>query len=207
MKKIVVLLLIFVLSLSIFACTEKEEPAPVPDAEKIKVNSTVEGNVHIVTVSGIPEKADDLMEFDFTDEYQAAAAVMMALAVFEENPDLSIALLDTVMGPESPSKFDEDFLKNQFAQYPYVIRSYFDGATVDNDYTVSGDYVLRITENIYSRQENGYVKLWFKSSGADSERSFTLRQKESTKEWFLFSDTYKGMTAGIRLPKSLDKWA
>ena len=39
------------------------------------------------------------------------------------------------------------------------------------------------------------------AGGADSERPFTLRQKKSTGEWFLFGE-FTGLLAGIRIPEA-----
>lgn len=158
-----------------------------------------------VTVSELPECAEDLKAFEMTNEYQAAAAVICTLANFENRSDAAIEMLDFVMGPGTPNGFDKSFIKEQISRYPYVIRSYFKGAVSENDYTPES-FTIFLKENPYSRQNDGYVKLFLKSSGADSERPLTFRQKASTREWFVFSDTYKGLMAGIREPKSLDEW-
>ena len=45
------------------------------------------------------------------------------------------------------------------------------------------------------------------SGGADSMRNITLRNKPSTGQWFVFSDSYRGLLADIRIPKCQDAWA
>ena len=64
-----------------------------------------------------------------------------------------------------------------------------------------------MTESAHSRDQfdQGYITLYLKSGGADSERPVTLRHKPSTDEWFLWNHT--GILAGIRTPKSADPWA
>ena len=115
-------------------------------------------------------------------------------------------MLEYINGPEDVSNFDMNFIDNQMKQYPYVMRSYFAGANSNNNYEVK-EVSLTIKEDSNSRKQDGYVKLWLQSSGADSMRSLTLRKKASTGEWFLFSDTYKGLMAGIVAPVKDDKWA
>lgn len=178
---------------------------PATRSEGIEVTVATVGEYHVVMMSDLPRSVADLDAFDLTDEYQAAAAVMCMLANFEDNFDAALEMMDVLMGPESPSAFDKSFVKEQIAQYPYVMRSYFKGATVENDYTPEV-WSIAFTEGVTARQEDGYVRLTCQSSGADSARTFTLRQKGSTQEWFIFSDSYRGMMAGIRVPASADPW-
>ena len=69
----------------------------------------------------------------------------------------------------------------------YAPRSYYEGATPENDYQPSVPYSIVIIETPYSRdnESQGYLKLYVKSGGADSPRPIELRQKKSTGEWFL----------------------
>ena len=87
----------------------------------------------------------------------------------------------------------------------YVTRSYFAGSSPENDYTPAPPYTVSVIEYQNSRENAGYIKLFLKSSGADSPRQITLRQKPSTGEWFLWE--FDGILSGIRIPKSADKWA
>ena len=172
----------------------------------VKIQSVRNGKTLLFSRPAL--NADDLKFFDFTDEYQSACAIIFALARYENDQNDSVAMLDVVMGPESPNAFTTGFIKDQFRQYPYVVRSYFGGASVSNNYSVNDSCLsLTFTENPYSREQDGYVKLFIRSAGADSERSVTLRRKASTGEWFLFSDSYKGLLAGIRVPSAADPWA
>ena len=160
---------------------------------------------HFVTMSKLPTSVDDLKNyFDITDEYIAAAALFATLAHFEKDFDAAVEMLDYMMGPESPTRLDKEFLRDRM-NWPYVMRSYFEGATVENDYTPTS-YKLTFHENSYSRDDEGYVRLWSPSSGADNERVFTLRQKKSTREWFVFADSFKGPMSQVREPASLDPW-
>lgn len=206
MKRVFALLVCAVLMVTLCACSLSIDPGknPKPNPnDTVKVSVAQNTDSVTVTMSRMPFYVSDLDEFDFTDEYQAAAALFCTLANFENNYDNALKMLDVMMGAESPSAYDESFIKNQLDQYPYVMRSYFNGATVENGYTLDG-VSITFTEGPYSRDTEGYVKPFATSSGADSPRSFTLKLKESTAEWFLFSDTYRGLMAGIREPASKD---
>jgi|GEM_PF-5456453 len=186
---------------------------PTPAGNAITITQAVaeradaqwNGVDHYVTMSKLPTSVDDLKNyFDITDEYIAAAALFATLARFETDFDAAVDMLDYMMGPESPSRLDKEFLRDRM-NWPYVMRSYFEGATVENDYTPSA-YKLTFHENSYSRDDDGYVRLWSPSNGADEERVFTLRQKKSTREWFVFADSFKGPMTQVREPASLDPW-
>ncbi len=212
MKKTFCVLIMLSLLLCLSACSLPSHGTDVPAVNVLKrpaVEMSYEDtdNGRLLTFSYVPRTADELSAIDLCDEYSAACAVLFALAEYEEDPEASIEMLSVVRGPEEVSTYDINFLKNQFDQYPYVIRSYFDGTSPSESYAVDKDspVSILITENIYSRDEKGYVKLFFTSSGADSPRSVTLRLKESTGQWFLFSDSYMGLCSGIRSPED-DGW-
>lgn len=59
---------------------------------------------------------------------------------------------------------------------------------------------------IYSRsfENEGWARVFMKSTGADTEREVRLRLKKSTGQWFL-NEEY--LLPDIRVPKSADPWA
>ena len=95
---------------------------------------------------------------------------------------------------------------SQNAKYPYIGKSYFKGATPDNDYTPSTPYEVEVTENDYSNIEEGYKRLFLKSGGADSLRSITLRLAKDG-NYYVWSDSFMGLLADIRNPESKNPWA
>lgn len=219
MKKFIKALLIITLAFCLCSCKQEKvniEPLDEDfgfgskedndDTSQLDINVEEFEDGKTYVFSKFIDNVDDLKKLDITDEYQGVCAVIFALAVFETNPDKAREMLEYINGPEDVSEFDIDFIENQIDQYPYVMRSYFDGTSPEEDYELK-DISITIKENIYSRDEKGYVKMWLHSTGADSDRYVMLRKKESTNEWFLFSDTYKGLMAGIRAPKIQDKWS
>ena len=85
----------------------------------------------------------------------------------------------------------------------YVPRSYFNGATPQNDYTPSAPYTIVVSENPYSYTDEGYAKLFLRSGGADSERAVQLRNAKDGK-WYLWEQF---LLADIRKPESTNPWA
>lgn len=164
---------------------------------------SAEADCKKVSFNVIPEAASQFEGVDITDEYISCAAIMLAFVLYETAPEEALKALTVLSGPNGVSAQDESFIKSQFDQYPYVARSYFGGASAANDYLISENSIV-ISENPYSRTEEGYVTLWLTSGGADSQRELQLRKKGSTGEWFM--NSYMGVLSGIRKPESADLW-
>lgn len=228
MKKITAFILIFAMIFSMAACdsagSKDKSPENTPEAtvsdtdepaESTPVPATpgpvledgwlrVERNEDGTTVhfTGFPSRVEDFQKVDLKDEYASLAASVLAFILYENHPEWALECLDYLNGPNNVEVSDRQFIETQFSQYPYIARSYLEGASPANDY--SGEKSIYIFENDDSRTEDGTVKLWLTSGGADSPRGVTLRLKKSTGEWFL--DTYRNMLTAIRLPESDDIW-
>ena len=85
----------------------------------------------------------------------------------------------------------------------YVPFSYFKGATPENDYTPDEPFTVTVESNPYSDDNEGYMKLFIKSGGADSAREVILRRKGDGK-WLLWDQM---LLPDIRVPKSANPWA
>lgn len=172
--------------------------------EELKITVEDKGDYKIVSFNVLPTQVEQLQHsLDFTDEYQVAATLIAVLAHYEIDPEQTLLMLDYIDGPNEIGNVDKSQMKEQFAQYPYVCRSYFEGTSVENNYSCDS-YAVKVSENPYSRTEANYVTLRVQSSGADSSRGIGLRQKQSTGEWF--ADNYLGILAGIRKPAEADPW-
>ncbi len=161
----------------------------------------------------LPSTAEQLKALpyaDLKDPYAVAAMCVCALNVFPTSKEESIAMMNVLKGPEPVSQFEIQFIRDRFAEgKEYKARSYFVGATPDNGYEPNKPYTVCVSENPYSRDEwdKGYLTVFLQSGGADSKRPLTLRTKKSTGEWFVSSDSYRGLLADIRIPKAEDPWA
>lgn len=138
------------------------------------------------------------------DAQQVAAYTVAALARYETSPADAIAMLDALRGPRPLNGADKQFLQDRFRGKNYLMRSYFKGATPENNYTPAQPYTVEVQTNNYTYQEKGYARFLITCGGADSPRPLTLRQKASTGEWFLWD--YKGLSSGIRIPVEEDPW-
>lgn len=166
---------------------------------------------HSFSFPALPKTADELLALpgvSFQDPFSVAAMTVCAFCRYPEDPEACFAMLDAIKGPQPLSTMDKAFIKDRFFDgKTYVPRSYFMGATPENDYTPQQPYTIRVSESVHSRDQfnQGYIVLYLRSGGADSERPVTLRHKPSTNEWFLWN--HVGILADIRIPKSSDPWA
>lgn len=145
---------------------------------------------------------------DLKDAHGVAALTILALNAYKNNADEAIKMLQYLKGPQELSAYDKTFIRDRFSdKKEYFMHSYFEGATPQNGYTPSMPYTLKIYENPYSRDQfdGGYLKVFVKSGGADSERPMTLRTKPSTGEWFIWENA--GVLASIRTAACDDPWA
>lgn len=162
-----------------------------------------------VTLSALPENVDGMRamsEFTLGDPFTVAALTVAALNRYSADREAAKAMLNVLKGPEPLTPREVQFINDRFMDgKDYVTRSYFAGTSPENDYTPSAPYRVEVIEQANSRDSEGYITLYLKSSGADSIRPVMLRHKPSTNEWFLWQ--FDSVLSGIRIPKSTDKWA
>ena len=112
-------------------------------------------------------------------------------------------MLEYLRGPRPLSNMDKQFIADRFRDKDYVPRSYFKGATPDNEYAPEQPYTIEVKENPYSYTNEGYATLYIASGGADSPRQVQLRLAKDGK-WYLWEQF---LLADIRKPASTDPWA
>ncbi len=162
-----------------------------------------------VNLSQLPVNLAQLQsmpEADLKSPEKTAALVIAALCVYPIDKEASCEMLNFLHGPKGLSTYDKQFIADRFRDKDYVPRSYFDGATPENNYEPTEPLTLTFFENPYSRDSfnEGYLTLHIKSGGADSARQIKLRTKPSTGQWFLWEQF---LLADIRVPVSADPWA
>ena len=154
---------------------------------------------------------DELIYVDRTNPYNVAALFVNIACSYNPNDDTNfIEMLQYLMGENQPiSALMRQQIKDRMTQndkYPFIGKSYFKGATPNNDYTPSIPYEIEVTENDYSRQEEGYVRLFLKSGGADSPRPITVRLAKDG-NYYIWSDSFMGILSDIRPLESSNPWA
>ena len=153
----------------------------------------------------------DLEYMDRTNPYNVAAAFANIAVSYNPSDDSNfIEMLQFLMGENQPiSALMRQQIKDRMTQnnkVGFIGKSYFKGATPSNDYTPSIPYEVEVTENDYSRQEEGYVRLFLKSGGADSPRPITVRLAKDG-NYYIWSDSFMGILADIRPLESTNPWA
>jgi len=164
---------------------------------------------YTVTLRELPVNLAQLQampEASLQEPQYAAALTVAALCMYPVDREASLAMLEFLQGPRGLTPYDRQFLADRFRDKDYVPRSYFAGATPQNNYEPSEPYTLTFFENPYSRDQmaDGYLTLHINSGGADSPRQVKLRTKPSTGQWFLWEQF---LLSDIRKPVSADPWA
>ena len=164
---------------------------------------------YTVTLSSIPANLAELQvmpEGALKQPEHTAALTVAALCMYPVDKDACFEILNFLHGPRGLTPSDRQFIADRFRDKDYVPRSYFVGATPDNNYEPSEPLTIKFFENPYARQniDEGYLTLQVESGGADSPRQIRLRTKPSTGEWFLWEQF---ILSDIRPPKSADPWA
>ena len=124
----------------------KEIGDNVKNAVKNAANKSI-----TIDFPGIPESYEEfvsLPEAKMETPFETAAMTVLAFCVYPKDKDLSIKMLHFLRGPRPLSGMDISFIRDRFMDgRDYVPRSYFEGATPENDYTpnvplkiVIGDY-------------------------------------------------------------------
>ena len=179
----------------------KNNPAPTPQTVQGGGNKSIK-----ITFSALPDSYEGfiaLPEAKIDNPFSSAALTVLAFCFYPENKDLSLKMLDFLRGPRPLSVMDKQFIADRFRDKDYVPRSYFEGATPNNNYLPSEPYCITVSENPYSYQNEGYATLYVTSGGADSPRSVQLRLAKDGK-WYLWEQY---LLADIRKPESENPWA
>ena len=160
-----------------------------------------------IVFNSIPKTLDEfkaLPQAAMATPFDTAAMAVLAFCVYPDNKNQAIAMLDYLRGPRPLSGIDKSFIADRFRDSgSYIPRSYFNGAVPGNDYTPSIPYTIRVSDNPYSYQDQGYAMMYIASGGADSPRSVKLRLAKDGK-WYLWEQY---VLVGIRMPESENPWA
>ena len=163
------------------------------------------------TFNAIPTSVDELKALnggDMKDPFASVAMTVLALNMYYNDKDLGIAAFDYVMGPGELANLQKSGIDDSIRQNgTKVAISYFEGATPDNNYTPKQPLTIKVYEFATSKDVNneGYLRLFVRSGGADSERLVTIRNKPSTGQWF--AHEFSSLYLGIKTAKEDDPWA
>ena len=166
------------------------------------------GNAEVTfTFDALPDGLEQMRALDeasLDTPFKTAALTVLALCRYPADRDASLEMLDWLRGPRPLSVAEKQFISDRFMDgADYVPRSYFAGATPENDYTPSVPYTLTFYAGPYAYSEENYAALDVRSGGADTPRRIKLRKKADG-TWALWEQY---VLVGIRAPKSTDPWA
>ena len=159
------------------------------------------------TFSALPNSLAELKalpEASLDSAFKTTALTIAVLCAYEKNPDACIEMLNFLKGPAEVSTPEKEFIKERLNGKFYKTFSFFEGATPDNGYKPATPYVIKVSENPYSFDEENWATLYVTSSGSDNPRPIKLRKKPSTGQWFL-NDIQ--CLSDIRIPTAQDEWA
>lgn len=152
---------------------------------------------------------EELEKIDRSNPYNVVGAFIQTICSYDGS-DKFYDLVQYLVGDYQPlSALMKQQIKDRMSQNDkssYIGKSYFKGATPDNDYNPTLPIQLEVTENIYSDVEEGYKKLFVKSGGADNERGITVRLAKDG-NYYVWSDSFMGLLSDIRKPESTNPWA
>ena len=161
----------------------------------------------IISFASLPSNVTELKalpEASLKEPEYGAALFVAAMMRYKDDPAAAISMLEFLKGPGGVSEYEKQFIKDRLSDgKEYVVRSYFAGTSPENDYTPLMPYTV-IPEKDAASEDNGRIRVFMRSSGADSPRMIKMRLKASTGEWFIEEEM---ILSDIRIPRSQDAWA
>lgn len=141
---------------------------------------------------------------DLTRPENVCALFLTALDLYTKDKDAGLEAINYLRGPRPLSNYDMQFFRDRLMDKRYLPRVYFDGATPQNNYVPSEPYTLTVYPDQRPQDvEDGYIRVFLRTAGADSPRPIKLRKKGD--QWFLWE--YSSIMMGVRIPAAEDPWA
>lgn len=189
----------------------EENPAPEFSGEKsafetgaVSIEETEEG-IRVIFET-LPENAEDMKaikdEYGMENPLEVTAFFIAAISRYNESPEDTFAMIDVLRGPQPMSDNDKSFMEERFSDKLYLADAYFDGAEPGNDYLAGAPFSITVY-SVSVEPPEGYAYAEVKTSGADSPRRISLREKNGN--YYIWE--YNGILLSIKLPKSEDPWA
>lgn len=159
------------------------------------------------TFTTIPRSVDELKalpESDLSTPFKTCALTMLVLLNYTNDVNATIEMLNFLKGPDPVNEYQKQFLRDRLQGKDYVVRSFFEGSSPQNNYIPTEPLKITVYDNPYSYPEAGWATLHMDSTGADSPRQIKCRLKPSTNQWFMVENL---ALSDIRTPAAADPWA
>ena len=182
----------------------------VTNAASSAVNSAVSAaqrKSETFTFNSIPKSVDELKalpESDLSTPFKTCALTMLVLLNYENDQQATVDMLNFLKGPAPMSPHEAQFIKERLSGKMYVVRSFFEGTSPQNNYVPTEPLKITVFDNPYSYPEAGWATLHMNSTGADSPRQIKCRLKPSTNQWFMVENL---ALSDVRTPVAADPWA
>ena len=101
-----------------------------------------------VVLKALPENVEQMLamsEADLTKPENTAALAIAALNLYPADKNVALEMLAYLQGPQEVTPYEKQFLEDRFRDKDYVPRSYFKGATPENDYEPEKPYCLQFS--------------------------------------------------------------
>ena len=92
-------------------------------------------------------------------------------------------------------------------KYPYLANAYFDGASVNNGYSPATPFSVTVEEYVYNIPPSTMYgpkldleRVIISFDGADSPRYVDFYVDPKDSQWYIWSDSYKGLLVDIKVP-------
>jgi hypothetical protein len=175
-------------------------------SENVQAATNKKGENVSIVFNNLPDNYEQfvaLPQAGLSTPFETAAMTVLAFCFFPQDKEMSYKMVQFLKGPAELSGMQKQFIADRFMDCDYIPRSYFKGATPDNDYAPSQPYTIEMFTDARSFENEGYVNVRLKSGGADSPRNITVRQAKDGK-WYLWEQY---ILVGIRQPESSNPWA
>jgi hypothetical protein len=175
-------------------------------SENVQSATNKKGENVSIVFNNLPDNYEQfvaLPQAGLSTPFETAAMTVLAFCFFPQDKEMSYKMIQFLKGPAELSGMQKQFIADRFMDCDYIPRSYFKGATPDNDYAPSQPYTIEMFTDARSFENEGYVNVRLKSGGADSPRNITVRQAKDGK-WYLWEQY---ILVGIREPESSNPWA
>lgn len=171
-----------------------------------------------IRFSRLPENAAELKQINRKGEdgkFTTVAMLIASYAAWSEGDEETCAemmaeLLNSPTVGTVYNDFTKSFVKERMLQnnkWDYIAAAYFDGAAPENGYTPSEPLTLTLREFAYAPEtstsygrELEIERIVLDFEGADTERMVSVFCDPEDGNWYIWSDSYKGLLADIKPP-------
>ena len=144
-----------------------------------------------ITINSMPSTIEEFVQLrdQIAQKPEGGAAIfLLAMKIFVENEQLGRQCLVVAADRNSLQEGNDykgysllrsqmSLLSSQLSKNPKIPNSYIEGATPENNYSVSLPFVYTFSRQKYSGDESeGVIKIFVKCYGADTDRPIQLRR-------------------------------